>query len=236
MKNLQKPEFYQEKIDELEEIVEEIREITSKLRGIARDLGYQSRQTNVLESYVIGYLRGITGDEPTIMMSLQDVIAQCEDDADEAEYEEPEVVYEKEGYVIGEITKDHVLEMRHKEGLVCLGTGGDLMEWLNGVNEILVENKVTTNPRYFKEVFTFIDYDMAEEPINCILFPFTNESLEMGRLAIVRLQYPWMKWLSDYIDNNNDDYECEDDATYYEEEPDWDDEDDDCPLTTPEEF
>lgn len=247
MNNLRKPQFYQNKLEELLEIQEELREITSKLRGISNEFGYPSSESTILDGYVIGYLRGITGDEPTIMMSLNDVIDRCEDLASEDDEEE-----EEEGHVrvIAEVFKDAILEMKGKEGLVCLGTGGDVIEWIDGVNGILYDEGITENQRYFSDVYTFIDYDIADDPINCIFFPFTKEKLDLGRLAIVRLQYSWMKWFSDYVSQNigddspyvdeqdyehseyiyeDDDYECEDDATYYDEE-------DDCPISTPEEF
>ena len=44
-----------------------------------------------------------------------------------------------EAVSIQEITKDQLRRMGDQEGLVLQGCGGDLQEWLDGINEILTE-------------------------------------------------------------------------------------------------
>ena len=126
--------------------------------------------------------------------------------------------------IISEVSKEVILGMKEKEGLVCIGTGGELTAWIDGINEILVEEGISENEKYFSEIYTFIDYDIADTPIKCILFPFTEEPLNIGRLAIVRLQYEWMRWLSDYILNYEGeiledwDEDYPDDDLYYDDD------------------
>ena len=138
--------------------------------------------------------------------------------------------------MIKDVTIDYLLNEFDREGLVAIGCGGDINEWFIGVNNILLEEKVTEKPQAIGCAYRF-EYD----DITCLLFPFPEyvADFKVSRLAIARLQYPWMKWWSDFKDHileqdggydDEDDYE--DDYEYYDDD---DFEDDDCPIITPEE-
>ena len=78
--------------------------------------------------------------------------------------------------------------MENHEGLVIQGCGGDLREWVDGINE-----------SRFEKCYAF-----KNENLTCMLFPFEEVQLEMGKLAIWRLQTHDQfggKWLSDYVPN-----------------------------------
>lgn len=89
--------------------------------------------------------------------------------------------------------------MEGKEGLILQGCGGDLKEWVNGINEMLTEADILRNGSKFDQVSAF-EYD----GMTCILYPFENIDLNMGKLAIWRLQTHGNfggTWLSDFVPN-----------------------------------
>lgn len=53
------------------------------------------------------------------------------------------------------ITIDELKRMTDTEGLILQGCGGDLQEWISGINEILTEEKILKNGDTFKDVAVF---------------------------------------------------------------------------------
>lgn len=101
---------------------------------------------------------------------------------------------------IQKITKDQLRRMGDQEGLILQGCGGDLQEWLDGINEILTEEGILKKGTRFEDVFYF-----HHEGLTCLLFPF-KEGLELDvqKLAAWRLQTHSNfggTWLSDYVPN-----------------------------------
>ncbi len=98
------------------------------------------------------------------------------------------------------ITTEELCTMVDHEGLVLQGCGGDPMEWINGINDLLKKEGVLQNDDSFKEVYIF-EYE------NCtnILFDFENVVLNIGRLAMWRVRTHETfggTWLSDYLTAN----------------------------------
>lgn len=93
-------------------------------------------------------------------------------------------------------------EMRHKEGkegLILQGCGGEPKEWLEGINELFTKEGILRNGTKFTECSVFQDGDLT-----CILFPFENVELDIGKLAIWRIKTHGTfggTWLSDYVPN-----------------------------------
>ena len=89
--------------------------------------------------------------------------------------------------------------MKDKEGLVLQGCGGDLQEWENGINDILTEQNILLNGTRFKNVMSF-----QKDGLTNLLFPFEDVEINIGKLAMWRLQTHGQfggTWLSDYVDN-----------------------------------
>ena len=40
---------------------------------------------------------------------------------------------------VRQITKEELRQMEHREGLILQGCGGDLQEWVDGINQLLTE-------------------------------------------------------------------------------------------------
>ena len=100
---------------------------------------------------------------------------------------------------IKHITADDLRRMGNSEGLILQGCGGDLQEWLDGINEMLTEEGILQNGSKFTECSFF-----EHGGLTCLLFPFKGVDADMGRLAIWRLKTHDAfggTWLSDYVPN-----------------------------------
>ncbi len=98
------------------------------------------------------------------------------------------------------VTTDDLRRMWKDEGVIFPGYGGDLNEWIDGVNEMLTEEGILLNGTKFSEVSVF-----KHDNLTNLLFHFTGDvELNIGRLAIWRIatnDHFGAKWLSDYVDN-----------------------------------
>ena len=100
---------------------------------------------------------------------------------------------------IKNVSLHELRKMDNKEGLVLQGCGGDLQEWVDGINEMLTENGILQNENRFEKAYTF-----SNENLTCLLFPFDGVQLDVGRLAMWRLKTRetfGSTWLSDYVNN-----------------------------------
>ena len=102
---------------------------------------------------------------------------------------------------ISQLTTDELRKMSDQEGLVLQGCGGDLQEWVDGINGLFTEAGILLDGSTFQagDVSVF----QHGELIN-MLFPFEDVKLDMGRLAMWRLQTHGQfggTWLSDYVPN-----------------------------------
>lgn len=90
-------------------------------------------------------------------------------------------------------------KMNNSEGLILQGCGGDLQEWVDGINDMLTESGILQNESRFEKAYTF-----SNENLTCLLFPFDGVQLDVGKLAMWRLETRetfGSTWLSDYVDN-----------------------------------
>ena len=100
---------------------------------------------------------------------------------------------------IEKITADDLRDMEHQEGLVLQGCGGEAREWLDGINDLLTQDGILQNGSRFETVKVF-----QHDGLNNLLFPFENIQVDMGKLAMWRLQTHGAfggTWLSDYVPN-----------------------------------
>ena len=100
---------------------------------------------------------------------------------------------------IKHITTDDLRRMSNTEGLVLQGCGGDLQEWVDGINGMLTEEGILRNGSKFENCSSF-----EHDGLTCLLFPFEGVNVDMGRLAIWRLKTHDAfggTWLSDYVPN-----------------------------------
>ena len=102
---------------------------------------------------------------------------------------------------VKQITTDDLRHMEDKEGLILQGCGGERQEWVDGINDLLTEAGILLNARVFE---TESVSSFQHDGVTCLLFPFEGVELDMGRLAMWRLQTHGQFggiWLSDFVPN-----------------------------------
>lgn len=103
---------------------------------------------------------------------------------------------------IKRITTEDLRHMDGQEGLILQGCGGDLQEWVDGINGLLSEAGILLYGSRFESVSVF-----QHQGLTNLLFPFDRVKLDVGKLAMWRLQTHAQfggTWLSDYVPNQLD--------------------------------
>ena len=116
------------------------------------------------------------------------------------------------------VSAEDLRKMNDKEGLILQGCGGDLQEWADGINSALIDTDILRSP--FDRLYVF-----ENEGHTNIMFPFDDVELDIGKLAMWRLQTHEQfggTWLSDYIPNRL--------GGFIEEQPAQEQKKPDCPL------
>lgn len=92
-----------------------------------------------------------------------------------------------------------LLQLREQEaeGLVLLGCGGDLMEWVEGVSQLLQDENIAL-PGF--DISRALKVTTSGGRIDLLLL-FDGKTVDWGRLAIWRIRYGDCSWLSDYVVN-----------------------------------
>ena len=102
---------------------------------------------------------------------------------------------------IKQIKTDDLRRMSNDEGLIIQGCGGELQEWVDGINDLLEKEEILLDGTMFKDAYTF-----EHDSLTCLLFKFNNDvKLNMGKLAMWRLRTHGAfngTWLSDYVENS----------------------------------
>ena len=90
------------------------------------------------------------------------------------------------------------------EGIVLLGAGGDLNEWINGISGILKDEKIAKEnvDVIWKDCYTLTSTGGRTD---LVLVPLEN-TLEWGKLAVWRLVFGDCSWISDYVVNYRKDF------------------------------
>ena len=108
---------------------------------------------------------------------------------------------------INSITLSDLRRMNGKEGLILQGCGGEIKEWMDGINKMLTDKGILLDDTKFENVSVF-----KSDGVTCILYPFEDVHLDIGKLAMWRLQTHSTfagTWLSDYVDNKLGGFEPE---------------------------
>ena len=97
------------------------------------------------------------------------------------------------------ITTEELRTMKNKEGLILQGCGGELTEWVDGINDLLTQAGILLEGSKFENCMSF-----ENEGITCLVFKFDDVKLDIGKFAMWRLQTHdnfGGTWLSDYVPN-----------------------------------
>lgn len=71
---------------------------------------------------------------------------------------------------IKELTTVEVSKMRDSEGLVLQGCGGDLQEWVVGINKLLVDKGIVKSGKELSNIASFKYNDLT-----CLTWCFLNQ-------------------------------------------------------------
>jgi len=96
------------------------------------------------------------------------------------------------------ISIDELKQLNISEGLILKGCGGDLQEWVDGINNLLTEQGILLHGDKFKNIVAF-----EHNGLTNLLFPMDNVKLDAGKLAMWRLSSHEQfggTWLSDYLE------------------------------------
>ena len=100
---------------------------------------------------------------------------------------------------MAQITTNDLRQMEGQEGLILQGCGGPVQEWIDGINDLLTGEGILLNGSRFTNVSAF-----QHDGLTNLLFPLDDVDVNLGRLAMWRLQTHGQfggTWLSDYVPN-----------------------------------
>jgi len=83
---------------------------------------------------------------------------------------------------ITEIKAEQLRRPDTPEGLILQGCGGDLQEWVTGINDMLTEENILLDGSRFEQASVF-----EHQGLTNLFLPFDDVKLDMGKLAIWRL-------------------------------------------------
>lgn len=102
---------------------------------------------------------------------------------------------------VKDITTDDLRNMKGKEGIIFQGCGGEVQEWIDGVNEMFTEQGILKEGTKFDRASRF-----QKGELTCLLFEFAKDvKLDVGILAVWRIKTQEVfgcKWLTDYVENS----------------------------------
>ena len=119
------------------------------------------------------------------------------------------------------VNTEELRSMSSTEGFVLQGCGGELKEWIDGINGLFKRSGILLEDSEFKEddCYTFKNGDLT-----CLLFPFSDDiSIDLGKMAMWRLQTHQDlggTWFSDYVDNRLGGFIKENDSPEEKAKPD----------------
>ena len=82
--------------------------------------------------------------------------------------------------MIREKTTEDLRHMTDEEGLILQGCGGDLQEWVDGINELLTQEGILLNGSKFENAATFQHDGLTNLLLSCGGVQLNVESLRCG--------------------------------------------------------
>jgi len=93
-------------------------------------------------------------------------------------------------------------------GMVVLGAGGDVQEWIDGISKELIESKIVQDEEVFEKAYKVTGNIKGKGGRLDLVLIFSNKAKpNIGKLALWRLRFGDVSWLDDFIVNYKKDYE-----------------------------
>jgi hypothetical protein len=96
---------------------------------------------------------------------------------------------------------DFLTKFSGDEGLVFLGCGGNIQDWIDGIQDIMKEENIIVNTDCFIDTFTL---KTTGGRVDLVMVFSPHGRIDIGRLAIWRIQFGDCSWISDYVTNYAD--------------------------------
>ena len=98
------------------------------------------------------------------------------------------------------------LSSQGKEGMVFLGAGGDIQDWIKGIPEYLKRDSIASSDK-IEDLFESAYVLTSTGGRTDLALVFAEKTqLSIGRLAIWRLQMGNCSWISDFVVNYKSHY------------------------------
>jgi hypothetical protein len=99
--------------------------------------------------------------------------------------------------------RDFKKNFKGQEGIVLIGAGGDILEWIGGVSDILKQEGIAEGS--LKDMWSnFIIMTTSGGRTDLAMTFNPNGKFNMGKMAMWRLRFGDCSWISDYIVNYAD--------------------------------
>jgi len=182
--------------------------IMKTTKGHSREIGLMAMWLNhkataegkeIIEKYIqdkivpnfpeLAYLKGESVKESNTLFSLKE---------NKAEVKVPESI---DGVAVQQVGfYDFKKAVIKKEGIVLLGTGGDIAEWVNGVTKVLNDEGIAkgTTKDLWSEIYVMKTTGGRSD--TALVFA-EGDHINVGKMAMWRLKFGDCSWISDYLDN-----------------------------------
>lgn len=99
------------------------------------------------------------------------------------------------------------LSNNKQEGMVFLGAGGDIQDWLKGIPEHLKEHDIASSDK-IEDLFEKALVLTSTGGRTDLVLTFSKDTkLNIGKLAMWRLRMGNCSWISDFVINYRDHYD-----------------------------
>lgn len=104
---------------------------------------------------------------------------------------------------------DFVAEQNESKnlGMVVMGAGQPWEEWVKGISDILLDEKIIKQIPCFESAYVLSDNIIGSKGRTDLVLFFTESSKpDVGKLAIWRIRFGSVSWTDDFIVNHGTDY------------------------------
>lgn len=98
-------------------------------------------------------------------------------------------------------------ETENKEGIVCMGCGGELVQWVDGVTKVLNDEVIATGtPDQLWDKVYKMETTGGRTDLAFVMSNKLPNLFNVGKMAIWRLKFGDCSWISDYKTNYSKDF------------------------------
>lgn len=111
--------------------------------------------------------------------------------------------------VLIKATEQDIEELRNKSAFTFIGAGGNLNDWMIGINDILKQHLInqvsrfyTWNGKLMNDMYELTQNNAYQDDLTFLAFDITEIPMDqIGKLSMLKLAMG-ARWLDDIIDND----------------------------------